>query len=285
MNFKNVIGRLVDNLEKESKENITKNEHDYLDDEGLLMCGHCHTRKQVAVRMFWGELRTPYCLCKCAAEKLKEQEEEIKRKELINRIKELRKAGFPDSEMVKWTFEKDDHVNDKISLIAKRYVENFPRMLKDGKGLIFYGNVGSGKTFMSACIANALIDKGYPCMMTNFARLINTIGGMFEGKQKYIDGINEFNLLVIDDLAAERDTEYMNEVVYNIIDSRYRNGKPLIITTNLELKELVTPADIKKHRIYSRILEMCIPIEVKGCDRRAVKNTDNYLEYRDLLGL
>lgn len=285
MNFNNVMGGLMENLEKKSKENNTTNENDYLDDEGLLMCGHCHTRKQVAVRMFWGELRTPYCLCKCAAEKLKEHEEEIKRKEMMNRIKELRKTGFPDKEMMNYTFENDDHINKRVSLIAKRYVDNFPRMLENGKGLIFYGNVGTGKTFLAACIANALIDKGYSCMVTNFARLINTLGGMFEGRQKYIDTLNSLDLLVIDDLAAERDTEYMNEVVHNIIDSRYRSGKPLIVTTNLSKNELHDPVDLRKQRTYSRLKEMSFLVKVEGFDRRRRKSADDYLEYKSLLGL
>ena len=278
------FNRILENIEKKASQNIQKNEDDYIDDEGLLVCGHCHTRKQIVAELF-GEIRRPYCLCKCASEKLKAEEEKMKKTDLMIRIKNLRKAGFPDGEMTDYTFEKDDCANEKLSSIAKRYVENFARMFEDGKGLIFYGNVGSGKTFISTCIANALIDKGRPCMVTNFARLVNTLGNKFEGKQDYLDGLNKFSLLVIDDLAAERDTEYMNEIIYNIIDSRYRSRKPLIVTTNLNLEELTNPTDIKKQRVYSRLLEMCLPVEVKGENRRLRKTTNNYLEYKELLGL
>ena len=278
------FNKILDNIEKNASQNTQKNEDDYIDDEGLLVCGRCHTRKQIVAELF-GEIRKPYCLCKCASEKLKAEEEKMKKIDLMIRIKNLRKAGFPDGEMTDYTFKNDDRANEKLSSIAKRYVENFARMFEDGKGLIFYGNVGSGKTFISACIANALIDKGHPCMVTNFARLVNTLGNKFEGKQDYLDGLNRFSLLIIDDLAAERDTEYMNEIIYNIIDSRYRSRKPLIVTTNLNLEELTNPTDIKKQRVYSRLLEMCLPVEVKGENRRLRKTTNNYLEYKELLGL
>ena len=122
-------------------------------------------------------------------------------------------------------------------------------------------------------------------MVTNFARLVNTISGMYGGKQEYIDGLNQFDLLVIDDLASERDTEYMGEIVQNIIDARYRSGLPLIVTTNLTSEELKFPAEIRKQRIYSRLFEMCVPVEVTGTDRRRQKLINEYDEIGNLLGL
>ena len=203
----------------------------------------------------------------------------------MQEIKRLRRMGFPDAEMQKWTFDNDDRSNERITNICHKYVENFSEMWKKGKGLLLFGTVGTGKTFMSACIANALIDQGHPCLVTNFARLINTIQGMYEGKQDYIDGLNKFTLLVIDDLAAERDTEFMAETVQNIIDARYRSGLPLIITTNLTAEELKHPAEVRKQRIYSRLFEMCVPIEVKGRDRRKEKLKEDFGELEELLGL
>lgn len=150
----------------------------------------------------------------------------------------MRSMGFPESEMHRWTFAADDGADPKTTGIAKRYVEKFDLMKERGKGLLFFGSVGTGKTFHAACIANALIDRGYPCLVTNFARLVNTLSGMYEGKQQYIDSLNKFDLLVLDDLAAERDTEYMNEIIQNIVDSRYRAGLPTIVTTNLTANEL-----------------------------------------------
>ena len=275
--------QFVDSLIKKASETIRTEEGDYYKD-GLLYCGKCNTKKQTRIEVF-GKIKTPYCLCKCEKEKKDREEEQRQLIEQQRKIENLKRIGFPDSEMQKWTFSKDDGKNNKISTVAHHYVDNFSEMWKKGKGLLLYGNVGTGKTFISACIANALINKGYPCLVTNFARLTNTISGMYDGKQQYIDGLDKFSLLVIDDLASERDTEYMGEIVQNIIDARYRSGQPLIVTTNLTADELKHPAEMRKQRIYSRLLEMCVPIEVKGTDRRKEKLKEDYKEMEQLLGL
>lgn len=271
--------KMIDSIEKNSS--IRVEEGDYYVD-GLLYCHKCNTPKQVKFEMF-GKVRTPFCLCKCAKEKLDREEEALKREEQERRIRDLKRMGFPDAEMQKWTFEKDDCKNAKISKVAHNYVENFREMYKQNKGLLFYGSVGTGKTFISSCIANELIERGFPCLVTNFSRLTNTISGMWEGKQAYIDGLDNFSLLVIDDLASERDTEYMGEIVQSIIDARYRSGQPLIVTTNLTAEELKHPVEIRKQRIYSRLLEMCVPIEVTGTDRRKEKLKNDYDSFKKIL--
>lgn len=277
------ISNYIDGLEAKAAERIRPEEGDYIVG-GLLYCGKCKTKKQTRVNIL-GRERTPYCLCKCAVEKRDREEAERRRAEFERRIKDMRRVGFPDDEMQNWTFDKDDGANEHITSVARKYVENFDVMRESGKGLLLYGSVGTGKTFAAACIANALIDKGFPCLVTNFARLINTISGMYDGKQEYIDGLNRFTLLVIDDLASEADTEYRNEIIFNIIDSRYRAGLPLIVTTNLTAQELKHSADIKKQRIYSRLFERCIPLEVKGTDRRREQLKNDFKAYSDLLGL
>lgn len=275
---------LIDGIEKLAAESIKAEQGDYIDDDGMLVCGKCHTRKQTRVVIF-DKVRTPFCLCRCEVERQEREEEARKRAEFMEKVMRLRSAGFPDKEMQNMTFENDDLSNEKLSKVARNYVEHFPEMQKRGKGLIFYGSVGTGKTFIAASIANALIDKGYPCLVTKFSRLTNKLSGMFDGKQEYIDSLNKFDLLVIDDLAAERDTEYMSEIVYDIIDSRYRAGLPLIVTTNLTGEELQNPAEVRKQRIYSRIYDMCLPVKVEGRDRRRREMREAVKEFSDMLGL
>ena len=276
---------IIEGMAKASENTIPINDGDYIDSEGLLCCGKCHTRKQTIIVLANGKQLKPRCVCKCEQERMHEEEEKRKAKELEEKVKELRKMGFPDAEMSRFTFENDDRSNEYISDVAKRYADNFTTMYSKHKGLLLFGTVGTGKTYIAACIANALIDRGYTCLVTNFARLTNTINGMYDGKQEYIDGLDRFSLLVIDDLASERDTEYMNEIVTNIIDARYRSGKPMIVTTNLTSEELKNPRDVRKQRIYSRLMEMCIPLEVKGIDRRKKKLIDEKNEFDELLGL
>lgn len=274
---------LIDGMERTAAEHIKAEQGDFIID-GLLYCGKCKTPKQGRFQMPWGEV-TPMMLCKCESERRDREEEERKRAEFLKKTKEYRKMGFPESDMEHWTFANDDLTNEKITKAMQNYVDNFEELRKTGKGLLLYGTVGTGKTFAACEVANALIDKGYPVLVTNFARLTNTIQGMFEGKQEYIDSLNRFQLLVIDDLGAERKSEFMQEMVFNIIDSRYRSGLPLIVTTNLTIEEIKKPNDIGNTRIYDRIIERCFPVEVTGGSRRRKAVRDGYEDMKALLGL
>lgn len=257
---------------------------DYRDADGLLMCGKCHTHKQVR-QPFLGSVKVLACACKCVIANNRREADTKRKRDRMQYLDSMRRTGFPDAEMRKWVFDNDDGGNTKLMDIAHKYVANFDEMRANGTGLLLYGNVGCGKSFAAACIANALIDNGTPCMMTNFTRIINRLQESFAGRQKYIDNLSRFDLLVIDDMAAERNTEYVWEQVMTIIDARYRSGLPVIVTTNLTIGELADPADIRRQRVYSRLKEMCVPIEVAGADRRTRKMERNIMSAKSLLGL
>jgi DNA replication protein DnaC len=278
------LSGFIDGIEKKAALSIRAEQGDYVGEDGLLYCGKCNTRKQTRINVL-GIEKTPFCLCKCEAEKRDREEEERKRIEFERRVNEHRRIGFPESDMQYWTFENADGSNEKIINAAKNYVANFGEFRENGKGLLLFGTVGTGKTYIAACIANALIDKGCPVLMTNFARIANTVSGMFEGKQAYYDSLNRFPLLILDDLSAERKTEYMQEIVFNVIDARYRANLPLIVTTNLTREELMHPASITHQRIFSRLFEMCTPIEVVGKDRRQQTLREDIGKMKSLLGL
>ena len=149
-------------------------------------------------------------------------------------------------------------------------------MAQTGQGLLFWGNVGTGKTFLAGCIANALMDRNIPVLMTSFPKLINALGGLYSGERnEYLQNLNHYQLLIIDDLGVERNTPYVLETVYLVIDERYKSGKPFIITTNLSLQELQNPADLEHGRIYDRIMERCTPIAFSGRNYRADKGRTN----------
>lgn len=274
--------KLIDNMVTGSADSIKANEGDYLGEDGLLYCGKCNTRKQTEIVVF-DKIKRPYCLCKCEAEKREAADRERRRADFEKEVNRKRRIGFPESDMQNWTFANDDMTNEPLTKAMLRYSEKFPELRREGKGLLLYGPVGTGKTFAACEVANALIDKGYSVLVTNFARIVNTLQGLYEGKQEYIDSLNRFDLLVLDDLGAERKSDFMQEQVYSIIDARYRSGRPMIITSNLSIQEMTGAKGMGNERIYDRILERCFPIEVAGKNRRSATMKAGYHDMKELL--
>lgn len=277
-----IIQQTIKNLANHDNSEIG----DYLDDEGFLICGKCKTRKQYEIELF-GEIRKVPIMCKCKEEENRKEKLEIEKNRFQTNIEQLQRQGMTDLQYLEWTLEKDDNANPKISKIVQRYIEKWPEMKESNTGLMFFGNTGTGKTFCAACIANALIDKGISVLMTSLPSLLSSMnnGGFENGKQRVMEQIANKQLVIIDDLGVERGTDYSFEKVYEVIDTRYKSGKPLIITTNLTKQELENPTDIRNKRIYDRILEMCLPILVAGESRRTVNAAVKRKKAKELLGV
>lgn len=245
--------------------------------DGLLYCGHCRTPKQCRLKI--GEqTRVVGCMCACQTRQYEaEREAERDRKERL-RLRRLRAECIQDRKLDACRFESaDDSENIRR---CRSYVNHWTEMRSSNAGLIFYGDTGGGKTFAAACIANALIDQGVPVMVTSLPRIINA--GWDKGE--IIAGLHKYPLLLLDDLGAERDSEYALETVYTVIDERYKAGKPLIVTTNLSLRELKEPKSMTHQRIYSRVLEMCVPVYFPPKGYRKSAAADKMALAREIFG-
>ena len=273
-----MIGAVVDEVLKEMENAANegmKAADDYMDTEtGLLVCGKYHTKKQKKIS-FLGVERVVDCLCQCAAEEMEREREKHRAEDELLHIRQMKSAGLQDSTFFDYTFANCDETHPCVQY-ARRYVGNFAEFQKNGQGLLFWGNVGTGKTFLAGCIANALMEKNIPVLMTSFPKLLNALGGLYSGeKNEYLKSLNQYRLLIIDDLGVERDTPYVLETVYLVIDERYKSGKPFIITTNLLLEKLRNPADLEHGRIYDRIMERCVPVAFSGKNYRTDKGRKN----------
>jgi DNA replication protein DnaC len=213
------------------------------------------------------------CSCKKVSIESKEIEEQNREKQL--RLKQIIKNSLMDSKFKQCRFENWDHKRgtEKIFNIGTKYAANFPKMKKEGIGLLIYGPPGNGKTYASSCIANELMDNLTPVICISINGLLDRIKQTFntwgkEGEETILRSLSNADLLIIDDLGTEQDKDWHKTTVYNILDSRYRNGLPLIVTTNFPLEELKE----KYHeRTYDRLTEMCTPIKNEGKSIRVEK--------------
>lgn len=280
------IGKIIENIAAPRS-----NEGDYIDDEGFLCCGKCHERKQMDVTVPEtfkpGGLWRVQCQCACERERVERERKEQERRDFEQRMERLRRDGITDPAYLQHTFAQDDRRDPEITDVCRKYVDNWDQMKADNIGIMFYGDVGTGKSFLACAIANALLEKLVSVSVTNFPRILNSLQGSFDDeRQKRIDRLQYYSLLVIDDLGVERDTSYSVEQVYNVVDTRARSGKPLIVTTNLSMKDLQNPPSLAYKRIYDRVLEMC-PIRLKlvGESRRVTNANERKEKARRLLGL
>lgn len=241
---------------------------DYTDPEtGLLVCGVCGEPKQMRVELL-GMAQTVPCDCRCIQEEKSRQREEQARRDAEYRAAKRRTECFRDDmRKAGCTFDSDDQKNAKLARQVRGYVRQFEKFRQEGRGLLFLGPTGTGKTFYACCIANALIDAGYSAIVTNFAQIANDLQGTFDKAQVH-NRLLRADLLVLDDLAAERDTSFMQEIVFQVVEERSAAKKPMIVTSNISTQEFMNPGDLARRRVFSRLKEVCIPIAVTGADRR-----------------
>lgn len=238
---------------------------DFIADDGFLHCGTCGERKEFKLPLN-GHMVPVLCACGKAERRAAERAEE--RRQAQARMSELASYSLIDRRFRESTFAaavRTDE-NTKALDIARRYCDEWPRMLEHNVGLIFYGNPGTGKTFLSACIANELMRQMVPVLATSIIKLGSVDA---ETLEETLHRMRSAELVVLDDFGAERDTDFMRERVYSVIDSRYANKRPMIITTNIDLATMRENTDISVARVYQRIRAMCRVVKLQGASWRA----------------
>lgn len=157
--------------------------NDYTDAEsGLLHCGACHAPKECRIRVF-GRERIVRCACFCEMDQWKVEEAERMKRERMMRIQRLKATALQDKALWAYTFDRDNGSNPAVQY-ARNYAEYWTVMRSKGEGLLLWGSVGTGKTFAAACIAHTVTEQGYPVLMTNFGKILNSLSGMFSEDKK-----------------------------------------------------------------------------------------------------
>lgn len=288
----NALG-FMENIAAKGIKNQVRNPGDYEDEEGLLVCGVCGEQRQKFIDFAAPTEDDPNhtkklkvaTMCRCEREVEERRKREKQNEEDMERIRKLKKASLMDEKLSGATFRnfKPTKYNARNLKLCQRYAEKFDLMLEKNQGLLFWGDVGTGKSFAAACIANYLLERKSPVIMTSFVKLLEVIQASREEEPAILNRLGYAKLVIFDDLGAERGTDYALEKVYNIIDSRYRKSLPMILTTNLTIEEMKRDMDIRYSRIYDRIFEICYPMQFTGPSWRKTEASRRFDEMKKLL--
>lgn len=243
-------------------------------------CPVCGKPKQIRREVF-GELRLLPVMCACEIEAERIRKENIR----IQKLADARRRCFSgDYSRLSGASLADAYLeHPKEAKIVQRYINNFGDFYRNQQGLLLHGPNGTGKSFLAAALCNALIEKEHDVYYTTFTQIDRHTAGARSERQAFFDSLNEYALLVLDDLGAERGSEYMQELVFSVIDSRYSSGKPLVITTNLTMQDLKNPQTAQQSRIYDRILQICYPVQMTGESIRRKDTKERFYKAKTIL--
>jgi DNA replication protein DnaC len=155
---------------------------------------------------------------------------------------------------------------------VRGFIREIDANLESGRGLWFHGDVGTGKTSLAMLVSKAALEQGHSVAIYSVPRLLADIKETYEdgAGRSYLEFFRrlcQVDLLHLDDLGAEKRTEWVIEQLYSIVNERWQNERSIVVTTNLadldELREQVGP------RTVSRLTEICgTPIPIMGRDLR-----------------
>ena len=254
------LGELISRLIPMNTENT------YTGEDGLLYCTKCHTRRCTKEPIYPFNKRMPI-VCECMKEEERKEKELEEQKEKLRKLDKLRGASllgerYRDAWFVKTDLNRPTDFQKAFQRCHK-YCEIADQALENGWGIYIYGDSGTGKTHLTACMCNELMSQMRQCLFTNFFEISKLIKSTWNGNadsEAVIRRICEVDFLFLDDLGTEKVTSngednWLQGQVFDIINKRYNNRKPTIFSSNYSMNELIADRGLMKKTV-DRIGEM-----------------------------
>lgn len=245
---------------------------EYIGDDGFITCSKCGTprifvRKEFAHR----------CMCACQSmdyDKKYQKDREVQHQKSIKYMQEHSLLGERYRDVrFKNTKTGTNETFDNAFTRCRRYCDICDEVLDKGLSIYIYGDKGVGKTHLTACMVNELIYSGKQVLFTNFFEISKFIRNTYSARSvsevEYIENLATIDFLFLDDIGTEilvkSDVDnWLQGIIFDVINKRYNNKKPTVFTSNHSLKELIQLRGFMPKTV-DRIVEMSTAIlEIKG---------------------
>lgn len=234
------------------------------------ICPYCKNEVPAIQIEVLGRKRWVQPICKCEQDVKRAEVDKLVRAKEENEVRELFSISNIGDKYLNASFENFEvrPGSENAYKIAKHYAEHFEEY--GPESIMIWGEPGNGKTHLAAAVHNHLTKQGKVVVFISMPELLNKIKATFNSSNKetevqILKALNVCDLLIIDDLGAEKTSDWVQEKVFTIIDGRYRHQKPILATSNIRPADLI---DKIGKRAYDRILEMSQPIENKATSYR-----------------
>ena len=160
-------------------------------------------------------------------------------------------------------------IDPQVVSAVRRFADRIDEQLDKGRGLWLMGPVGTGKTTLAMLVSQAALSAGRSVAIYSLPRLLNEIRDTHRAERSHVDLLDRLtavDLLHIDDVGAERTTDWVLEELYSIVNARYEDERSMVITTNILDREAL--CEQITERTVSRLTEMCDELPLLGHDRR-----------------
>jgi len=245
-------------------------------DTPMSQCSTCNDtgrlHNEVQFPPYWYAI--DFCTCEIWHTKFREWIEAPEQQTAFRNFQTARIESLLKKSQV-WPRFRSKRISDlsdipKLQKLCEDYVTDFKNLSLNGWWLYFWWNIWSGKTHAATAVCNELIEKHLtPILFVNMSDVSNRVRNSFDEQNNsdsdLFEEMKKVKLLVIDDIGVEKVTEWLTEQLFLVINHRYENNLPMIITSNQSLEDLWR---LHKPQIASRIDEMCKSVRFTGEDRR-----------------
>lgn len=268
----NLIEDLLQQKITTSQNTETSSELMIENSKNLELCPKCRQEIKNYHEIYEG--RAIFYRCNCDREeevKKIDAEVETEKREKIQKLFSCANIGKRFINCSFKNFQKRAGV-EKAFNTALDFARNFKQKQETGEGILFYGGSGNGKTHLAVAIVREIVKQGYSAIFQPAAELQYRLNATYhesgENETEIMSGLVESDLTVIDDLGKGKWSEKVEERFYVILDGRYRELRPTVITTNLKLSDL---EGYVGNAVFDRLKEMCVFVLNSAKSYRALK--------------